>query len=80
MIFTSGIDTYDEQMLSMAKLRNAYTKMANLIPPGTKTILDLGCGTGLELNEIFKIFPHVAVTGLSHNTNIITERLTLMPT
>jgi SAM-dependent methyltransferase len=65
--FSRRIDTYDEHMLSMAKLRNAYTKMANLIPLRTKTILDLGCGTGLELNEIFRIIPDIAVTGIDMN-------------
>ena len=27
-------------------------------------VLDLGCGTGLELDEIFRYFPDLAVTGI----------------
>lgn len=38
--------------------------MAKLIPPACKTLLDLGCGTGLELNEIFKKIPDLDVTGI----------------
>lgn len=38
--------------------------MAELIPEETMTILDLGCGTGLELDEIFKKLPDVSVTGI----------------
>ncbi|MDE6599129.1 MAG: class I SAM-dependent methyltransferase, partial [Oscillospiraceae bacterium] len=44
--------------------REAYRKMAELIPENTKNLLDLGCGTGLELEEIFKRFPDISVTGI----------------
>jgi len=37
--------------------------LAKYLPAGTKTLLDLGIGTGLELSEIFKRFPDVRVTG-----------------
>ena len=33
-------------------------------PQSTQRLLDLGCGTGLELDEIFKLFPDVSVTGI----------------
>lgn len=38
--------------------------MAALIPDSTETILDLGCGTGLELEEIFKLLPNASVVGI----------------
>ena len=41
-----------------------YRWMAELIPDGTKALLDIGCGTGLELDEIFPHFPHLSVTGI----------------
>lgn len=44
--------------------KEAYRKMALLVPEGTENILDLGCGTGLELDEIFKVQPEVYVTGI----------------
>ena len=30
----------------------------------TQTLLDLGCGTGLELEEIFRIHPDIKVIGI----------------
>ena len=38
--------------------------MASLVPKDTQTLLDLGCGTGLELDEIFKLLPDIHVTGI----------------
>lgn len=42
-----------------------YFEIAKLIPttPDLK-LLDLGCGTGLELDEIFKVNPTMQVTGV----------------
>jgi len=38
--------------------------MAELLPRTAFNLLDLGCGTGLELNEIFKTHPNIKVTGV----------------
>lgn len=38
--------------------------IASFLPDDTKTIIDLGVGTGLELDEIFKRFPNVQVMGI----------------
>jgi tRNA (cmo5U34)-methyltransferase len=61
--FNSRIDEYEARMLRDGK--PIYAEIAQLIPhdPGLK-LLDLGCGTGLELDEIFKINPVVHVTGI----------------
>ncbi len=64
--FNSRVDTYDEHMLKdIDGAEEFYIETARLIPtkPGLK-LLDLGCGTGLELDEIFKINPSVQVTGI----------------
>lgn len=63
--FTAPVDGYDEHMLNEVKgCKEGYIKMAELIPDGTESILDLGCGTGLELDEIFKRFLNVSVIGI----------------
>ncbi|MDR1334004.1 MAG: DUF86 domain-containing protein, partial [Holosporaceae bacterium] len=62
--FTSRLNEYDEHMLNIEELPEAYRELAQLIPSNTQTLLDLGCGTGLELEEIFKFNPNIHVTGI----------------
>lgn len=63
--FASRVDSYDEHMLNaVAGCREGYVQMARLLPQGVVELLDLGCGTGLELDEIFKIKPSIHVTGI----------------
>lgn len=61
--FNSRIDSYEAHMLQYAN--NIYALAAQRIPKtkGLK-LLDLGCGTGLELDEIFKVNPTVQFTGI----------------
>ncbi len=63
--FTARISGYDQHMLQNVEgCREAYEVLARLVPEGTATLLDLGCGTGLELEAIFRRFPKVEVTGI----------------
>ena len=63
--FTSRLDLYDEHMLrEVPGCRAGYARMAALLPEGTARLLDLGCGTGLELDEIFRLHPDIRVTGI----------------
>ena len=63
--FAARVDIYDYNMLhNVEGLPEGYFELARHIPPGTRTLLDLGCGTGLELDEIFKIHPDISVTGV----------------
>ncbi len=59
--FNARIDTYEEHM---AHWQRHYEWMAELLPDDTKTLLDLGCGTGLELDCIYARFPDLQVTGI----------------
>lgn len=59
--FSKRIDGYEEHM---AIWKNAYSKFAGLLPGGCKNILDLGCGTGLELDEVWKRNGDIAVTAV----------------
>jgi tRNA (cmo5U34)-methyltransferase len=61
--FTARMDGYEEHMLTDSG-KKAYRKLAELVPGNTAKIIDLGCGTGLELDEIFKRLPSVSVVGI----------------
>lgn len=63
--FTARVEGYDEHMLTNVEgCKEAYKKMSMLVPKTCTTLLDLGCGTGLELDEIFKVMPNIKVTGI----------------
>lgn len=63
--FTKRADDYDAHMLSnVAGCKEGYAVMATLIPKSCRSLLDLGCGTGLELDAIFNILPGIKVTGI----------------
>nr|WP_278278010.1 class I SAM-dependent methyltransferase [Acetanaerobacterium elongatum] len=63
--FAARVESYDEHMLTNVNgCKEAYMEMARLIPKSCKALLDLGCGTGLELDEIFKLLPDIQVTGI----------------
>ncbi|MBQ8623899.1 MAG: class I SAM-dependent methyltransferase [Oscillospiraceae bacterium] len=63
--FTARVEGYDEHMLTNVEgCKEGYAVMASLVPQNAKTLLDLGCGTGLELDEIFKVMPSIKVVGI----------------
>jgi tRNA (cmo5U34)-methyltransferase len=70
--FNTRIDTYEEHMLDIPYIAESYIEIARLIPTtkGLK-LLDLGCGTGLELDEIFKVNPAVQVTGIDLSEKLL---------
>ena len=65
--FTKRIDKYVSQMLNYVEgCREGYEKIAELIPDSCENLLDLGCGTGLELKHVFKKFPNLHVVGVDY--------------
>lgn len=71
--FTARVDGYDEHMLSEVEgCKEAYGKVAELLSD-TVCLLDLGCGTGLELDEVFKRNPSVHVTGIDLTPAMLTK-------
>ena len=63
--FTERVEQYDAHMLAnVPACAEAYREMAQLIPKKCHELLDLGCGTGLELAEIFDQYPNIHVTGI----------------
>ena len=59
--FSARLGDYEQHM---ALWKEAYQKFARLLPPECEKVLDLGCGTGLELDEIYRLRPDVQVTGV----------------
>ena len=64
--FTARINGYDEHMKSNIEGGSLFYKFtAALLPAGENAkVLDLGCGTGLELEEFFLVNPNAKVTGI----------------
>lgn len=59
--FTARTEGYEEHM---AVWNEAYDRAALLLPEGCGPLLDLGCGTGLELDRVFARWPGLCVTGI----------------
>ena len=62
--FNARVDGYEEHMLkNIAFAEEFYSLTARALPTKSGArLLDLGCGTGLELDEYFKIAPDARVT------------------
>ena len=64
--FAARVDGYDEHMRTTIEGASGfYAYTASLLPAekGAR-VLDLGCGTGLELEEYFRFNPRAEVTGI----------------
>ena len=64
--FDKRLDGYDKHMMTNIESSDVfYPYTANCLPKtnGAK-ILDLGCGTGLELEHYFKLNPSAQITGI----------------
>ncbi len=73
--FDSRTEGYEEHQLNTIDFAHEfYPFTAGCLPEesGTK-ILDLGCGTGLELDEFFAINPDAKVTGIDLAAGMLNE-------
>ena len=79
--FAARIDGYDEHMkrdIDGASGFYAYT--ASLLPKAEGSrVLDLGCGTGLELEEYFSLNPGAKVTGIDLSEAMLKALKTKFP-
>lgn len=70
--FNARADMYEEHMFkNVDGADRYYAQTAALLPAKPFSLLDLGCGTGLELDEISKINPQVRVTGIDLSAKML---------
>lgn len=63
--FDSRLEGYEEhQLTAIEGAQEFYPFTAGLLPEGEADVLDLGCGTGLELSYYFERNPVARVTGI----------------
>ncbi len=64
--FEARLDMYDEHMINdIEGAKEFYPFTAECLPKENDvSVLDLGCGTGLELQEYFKLNPTAKITGI----------------
>lgn len=61
--FNSRVDMYESHMLQIDYANEFYAQTAKALPQTSGVrLLDLGCGTGLELDEYFRLAPDARVT------------------
>lgn len=79
--FTARVDGYDEHMRRTIDGADTFYKYtASLLPEKENAkILDLGCGTGLELEELFKVNPTAGVTGIDLTDAMLKELAAKFP-
>ena len=64
--FENRLNGYDEHMMTGIEAADEfYPFTASLLPTAKGSrVLDLGCGTGLELEKYFPLCPSARVTGI----------------
>jgi len=79
--FAARIGIYDDYMLSNAALGKFYQDIPDWIAfPGSQLkLLDLGCGTGLELEALFEKYPDLHFTGIDLTPEMLDELRTKYP-
>ena len=73
--FEARLDGYDEHMMTNIESANEfYPFTAKQLPISESCqILDLGCGTGLELQEYYTFNPTARVTGIDLSQGMLSE-------
>lgn len=79
--FDDRADTYDNHMLGDLGLDEFYARVAELFSKAgdSLSLLDLGCGTGLELERLFAEHPGMAVTGIDVSRRMLDLLLEKFP-
>lgn len=60
--FSSRLASYED--VHLGNWGVLYAHIADFFDEGLETLLDIGCGTGLELETVYRRFPEARVTGI----------------
>ena len=72
--FDKRADTYEHHMLVDLQLDEFYEAIDNCFAEAqVASLLDLGCGTGLELERFFRRFPQATVTGIDLSVGMLAQ-------
>ena len=73
--FEARLDGYDEHMMTaIESAEEFYPFTAGQLPIAENChVLDLGCGTGLELAEYYKLCPSAKITGIDLCEGMLVE-------
>lgn len=74
--FARRLDNYEEHM---SVWENSYQIFAESLPSECQKILDLGCGTGLELDKIWQRNPCIEVIGIDLCQSMLNKLLKKHP-
>ena len=79
--FSARIRGYDDHMRETIEGAGEFYKLtASLLPErGRSKVLDLGCGTGLELEEYFSVNPDAGITGIDLTQAMLDELRSKFP-
>ena len=79
--FEARLEGYDAHMLGeIESATEFYPFTASLLPTAQNSrVLDLGCGTGLELEEYYKRCPSASVTGIDLSARMLARLREKLP-
>lgn len=73
--FDTRADTYDHHMLVDLALDEFYEEIASCVQTDNSVfkLLDVGCGTGIELERLFNKHPNMSVTGIDLSPEMLNQ-------
>ena len=79
--FEKRIEGYDEHMMTNIESADQFYPFTAAQLPKTEncSILDLGCGTGLELEEYYRLNPSACVTGIDLSGMMLAALMKKLP-